>query len=399
MKLKQPGHWFDYVMLCIRLLWGVSRISGLSIGTGAAGLSMWLPIVLGFILSCTVPFALYLRKSPPYYAIAAELLITGSLFFLIPESEQTLIAFLQVPFFTIGYICIHTRLAIVTLAAIILITLFTGLVSNMEPAGLIDDTTTLLLLFLLGFFFQRLVRSYQKINEMYQINRQQHATLQSYADEIERLTIIEERNRVSRELHDTVGHTFTTTIIGMDAVMMQIDTAPQEAKKNLKELLHITRTGLDEVRAQIHAIAPPKETQQLAAILGQIGSQFEKHAGMNIIFEVSGDEQPVSESVRMLLIRCTQESLTNAKRHGEASMASIQLKYLDNHLKLRIHNNGDSPPQMIKGFGLESLEQRAANLNGRINIDSAPGKGLTITCIAPIMRDIRKSNWKGGQQP
>jgi signal transduction histidine kinase len=226
---------------------------------------------------------------------------------------------------------------------------------------------------------------------MYEIIQEQNQTLELYSKQIEKLTLAEERNRLSRDLHDTVGHTFTTTIMGMDAVLYLIDLSPEEAKKSLRELLHVTRNGLDEVRRHIHQIAPEKDELPLSASLSQIGHEFALHTGTSVELAVSGAEYPVSEQVRWTFIRCLQESLTNAKKHGSASRVQVDLLFGEDAVKLRIANNGRVADKLVKGFGLQAMTDRLANLHGTLEVESDERRGMAVVCTVPVM-GIRQAN-------
>ncbi|MFC3749435.1 sensor histidine kinase [Paenibacillus sp. GCM10012306] len=385
--LRQPRHWLDYVVLGIRLVWGGLGISGLHFSIGSHGVLFWLGAA-GYLLSSCVPFGLYmLRNVPRYLPVAAELLITGGLFLILPEMRETVFAFFQVPFLTLGYLCMGWPTAGALLAAFFLPVLLSGGVREMPRAEFIDATANLLVLLGIGFCFQKLVHSYHKINGMYDIIQEQNATLEVYASQIESLTLAEERNRLSRDLHDTVGHTFTATIMGMDAVRYLIDVDPEEAKKNLAELLQMTRTGLDEIRQHIHGIAPEAQIHSLSDVLSQVARQFEQHTGMKVTLETDGTTVETSEQVRLVLIRCLQESLTNAKRHGAASEVSLKLITRADFITLRIEDNGrgiEGTGELIHGFGLKAMEQRVANLNGRLEIAVRDVGGVLVDCTVPV---------------
>lgn len=348
----------------------------------------WLGLT-GYLLSSCVPVILYLWKQVPrYIPVLAELLITGGLYTLLPEVEESVFAFFQVPVLTLGYMCRNWHALWAVVAICLLPVLVSGGIPDMPRRTFIDGEANLAILFGIGFCFQKLVTSYQQINGMYGIIQEQNQTLEVYAKQIERLTLAEERNRLSRDLHDTVGHTFTTTIMGMDAVYYLIDQSPQEAKNNLRELLHVTRDGLDEVRQHIHQIASDKDKQSLAPTLEQIGSEFALHTGTQVDLDTVGAEYPVSEQVRLTFIRCLQESLTNAKKHGRASRVKIELAFEPEMIHLRIADNGTGAAALTMGFGLQTMTERMANLNGTLQISSSPSGGTVIECTVPIMQQV-----------
>ncbi|WP_187433976.1 sensor histidine kinase [Paenibacillus methanolicus] len=278
--------------------------------------------------------------------------------------------------------------ALWTLAvALIFPFILTGEPVNMETEELIDSVANLAILFGIGFIFQKLVGSYQRINAMYRVIQDQNRTLELYAKQIEQLTLAEERNRLSRDLHDTVGHTFTTAITGMDAVYYLIDLSPVEAKKSMRELLHFTRNGLDEVRRHIHQLAPHDEGQSLSRILNQIASEFALHTGTKVDLETTGIESPLPEQARLALIRCLQESLTNAKRHGNANRIDISLSYGQGEVRLRVEDDGQGANGINEGFGLRTMAERMANAGGSVIWIAEVGKGMTLECTVPTKRD------------
>lgn len=383
--LKQTRHWLDSVMFGIRAVWGVNGIVSLYLAEGTGWL-FWLG-ALGFLLSCCLPFALWKRPGVPRFVPpVAELLITGSLFLLLGGGTENMFKFFQVPFLTLGYLCAGWSLTWTAAIVLALPFVLTGGIPAMEGGAFADSLFNWLVLLGMGFCFRKLVDSYHKINRMYGIISKQNATLEIYAKQIEQLTLAEERNRLSRDLHDTVGHTFTASIMGMDAVYCLIDSAPQEAKSNLRELLQLMRGGLDEVRRHIHAIAPEKEKSGLSAALREIGGEFALHTGMKVTVETEGAEYPVSEQVRLTLIRCLQESLTNAKKHGMAGEARIGLTFDSEGIVLTVQDDGEGADHPEKGFGLQSMTERLSNLNGTLDISTSPGRGMRVCCAVPVLR-------------
>ncbi|MHA7965903.1 sensor histidine kinase [Paenibacillus sp. CAU 1782] len=377
---NKPIHWLDYVAIFIRLFWALTRIIALHGSIGADNGGLWALCACGFLLSAALPFFLYLKRGVSPLAVSAvELLLTGGLYFLLPdEMNQNILVFFQVPFLTFGYLCRRSNAFGITVGLFFVASLGLGQLSAIPWETALEESVNLLLFAGIGFCFRKLVAANRTI-------QQQNATLQIYAKQIERLTLTEERNRLSRDLHDTVGHNFTAAIIGMDAILYLMDAAPEEAKLRLRELLKMMRAGLDEVRRHIHAIAPNEaENQPLSAALYQIGNEFHQHTGMKVELEVIGLEKKLSEMTSQFLIRFMQESLTNAMRHGQASHTGVKLFYEADMLTITVTDDGLGFQELVKGFGLEAMERRAANLNGMINISSNPGGGITLTCKVPI---------------
>lgn len=377
-------HWLDYVMFAIRAVWGAMGIATLY-RDGSPALLFWAGAA-GYVLSCCLPLALFRRADisrlvPP----AAELLLTGGLFLLLGAKPDAVFPFFQVPFLTLGYLCAGRQLAWAAPAACAVPFILIGGLPAAQDKPLADSFANWLVLIGIGFCFRKLVSSYQRINGMYGIIRKQKATLEVYARQIEELTLAEERNRLSRELHDTVGHTFTASIVGLDAVYCLIDRHPEEAKSSLRELLALMRGGLDEVRRHIHAIAPEREERSLSLTLRRIGGEFGIHTGMKVSLTVEGEEYQLADPVRLTFIRCLQESLTNARKHGMAGEARIALAFREDEVILAIQDNGTGTDAPVKGFGLQAMTDRLAALNGALDIATSAGGGMTVTCRVPVM--------------
>jgi signal transduction histidine kinase len=168
----------------------------------------------------------------------------------------------------------------------------------------------------------------------------------------------------------------------MDAVLYLIDVAPQEAKNNLRELLNVMCKGLNEVRNHIHRIASDDQERSLTLALSQIAREFSIHTDTKICLDTQGSERAVSENVRLTFIRCLQESLTNAKKHGMASHIRLVLVYTEESITLSIADDGKGTGKLAEGFGLRAMGERVANVYGRLDIVSRES-GTIIRCTIP----------------
>ncbi|MEW9702119.1 sensor histidine kinase [Paenibacillus sp. SI8] len=249
------------------------------------------------------------------------------------------------------------------------------------------------LFYAIGLSLQRVVTSNEKTEKLlaenqrqYQLIHEQNNALEQYANQIEQLTLLEERNRMARELHDTVGHTFTSVIMGMDAVSYLIEAAPEKAKEKLDVLRNVTRNGLEEVRSSIHQMVPSGDDMLLSQQLTRLANEFALHTGTKICFKTNGNEFEISKQTKLSLIRCLQESLTNAKRHGRANSVEISLTYGDHEVSLRIEDDGIGTEQLRAGFGINAMQERISALQGTLQVSSASGQGTIVSCLIPARR-------------
>lgn len=249
------------------------------------------------------------------------------------------------------------------------------------------------LFFAIGLSLQRVVTSNDKTEKLleenqhqYHLIHEQNHVLEQYANQIEQLTLVEERNRLARELHDTVGHTFTSVIMGMDAISYLIEASPEKAKQKLDVLRDVTRKGLEEVRRSIHQMVPKEGDMLLSQQLSRLANEFALHTGTQIHFTTVSDEFEIPEQTKLSLVRCLQESLTNAKRHGRATTVEIVLTYAEDQVSLRIEDNGIGAEQLKMGFGITAMQERITALQGTLQVRSLPEQGTVVHCFIPVKR-------------
>lgn len=340
-------------------------------------------IFVWLLLSYAIP-QLFFRPGNIHYLYFSilELVLNGGLFIYLSTSEIALRLYL-VPLLMIGYFAHKQTDRWIVPLAIAVLPGISGFIYGWSWEILIS-MIDILLFYGLGRGFNHILHANFKMQKLVDEIERKNKLLSQYASQIEKLTLTEERNRMARDLHDTVGHTFTSIIIGMDATLYLMDSAPLEAKNNLRELLAVTRKGLDDVRRNIHQIAPDDDHKLLSQACEAVIKEFKEHTGTKVHFTKAGREIPVSELVKFTLIRCLQESLTNAKRHGKADKITIQLTYDETSIELKAADDGKGAENIKQGFGLNAMKSRLENIQGQLWILSLPGKGTTVICTVPI---------------
>jgi signal transduction histidine kinase len=211
------------------------------------------------------------------------------------------------------------------------------------------------------------------------------STLEQYSKRIEELTLLEERRRVSKDMHDTVGHVFTAIITSLDA-LPYIDNK-EEADQYIKELSNLARKGLTDLRNTIHTLPISKE-QTFLENCTEIVDDFVKHTGTKVEIMTEGTEKPLADLVQSSLVRCLQESLTNSIRHGRATHINLSIKFLDDAFKMEITDDGIGSDDIKYGFGLSSMSDRMLTIGGTIHVRSSQGKGTTVTCMVPLPKQL-----------
>lgn len=238
---------------------------------------------------------------------------------------------------------------------------------------------------LIGLGFNIIIKAYKNKENLNKIIEEQNGTLVQYAKQIETLTLVEERNRMARDLHDTLGHSFISYILGLDAVSYLIDSNPTDAKKKIEELREYATENLDQIRETIHEIGTETDitlTNNFSVII----DEFIEYTNTKVDFKVVGEEYILPHSMRIALLRCLQESLTNAKRHGNATEISINLSFYENNIDLIMKDNGIGNDAIQDGFGLKSMKERLKALNGDFQVFSKLNSGTTVKCQIPFRR-------------
>jgi signal transduction histidine kinase len=242
-----------------------------------------------------------------------------------------------------------------------------------------------IILGILGVLEYRIVASQrQQRAELVDANEK----LTHYAMTIEQLTVSRERNRMARELHDTLAHTLSSVAVELEAIKALVKPKPAEAIKLVDQSLGITRTGLNETRKALQDLrALPIEDLGLTLALTTQMDSIADRGGIKIKTHISKGMDKVPPDVAYCIYRIAQEGLENVVRHSSATEATLRLARSEGRLQLTIHDDGKGfDPHLVderERFGLRGMSERAEMMAGRLSIDSAPGKGTTISLVIP----------------
>ncbi|WP_246021901.1 sensor histidine kinase [Paenibacillus zeisoli] len=234
---------------------------------------------------------------------------------------------------------------------------------------------------IVSFLLQIYQRGRQETIQLYTQLKESHEQLKNYTLKVEELAAARERVRIAREIHDTVGHKLTALLVQMQAArkLRPIDSARSE--QTYLECEDLVRSSLQEVRLSVRTIRDePFRSTSLTDSLRQLADEFTKLAEVQTVFEVNGNPLPLPANLQLTAYRITQESLTNAQKHGQAKQAKISLTYSVNGLSLCIFNDGEIPSELKPGFGLINLQERVKECNGdvRFSMDSQEGFAVEV---------------------
>jgi signal transduction histidine kinase len=212
--------------------------------------------------------------------------------------------------------------------------------------------------------------------------------LTQYALTIEQLTVSRERNRMARELHDTLAHTLSSVAVELEAIKTLVKRKPTEALRLVDQSLGITRNGLNETRKALQDLRalPIEDLGLTLALKTQVESNSER-SGIKVKTHIARGMDKFPAETAYCIYRIAQEALENIIRHSGAHQVTLKLVRSDDQLKLTIQDDGQGfNPQLIDErdkFGLRGMNERAEMLGGKLVVDSLPGKGTTIHLTLP----------------
>ena len=237
-------------------------------------------------------------------------------------------------------------------------------------------TFTNILLFLL-FVLTMIIRQKAENSRILRLNmalsgknaelHEANVKLQEYSETIKRMTEIEERNRLAREIHDTLGHALTGIVVSADAGKILFDAAPEEAKARFDVIGQTARQGLEDVRRSIRALRPDAlESHDLESALEKMIENFRETTGADIRYAQEAGKLLLAQDEEVTVYRIVQEGMTNAIRHGKATQINLIIDRKDRNLRVRIFDNGVGMQGKKTGFGLNYMEERVELLKGSL---------------------------------
>ncbi|XME04265.1 sensor histidine kinase [Lachnospiraceae bacterium C1.1] len=192
-----------------------------------------------------------------------------------------------------------------------------------------------------------------------------------------------ERNRIAREVHDTIGHTLTGIAAGLDACVALSSDAPDSLKKQLKLLSEVSRQGLVDVRKSVSQLRPDNiERQSLLSAIRELIAKTKELTNVEIRFECTIISLSLEEDEENAIYRIVQEGMTNAIRHGMATKIKIEMQRYDEGIHILISDNGKGCSGIEEGFGLRHMRERVQMLGGSIEFRS--NEGFEIETDIPI---------------
>lgn len=370
--------WYDWIMLGVRILVSVSIVLITLDFQNSLTLPLWI-IIFWEVVAFSIPWVALLFNYK--YYLSTEILLYGGLCIyltsLFPEANKTFLI-------SVFLIAANSKHLSYYWTAPTTVFITTGILYAVAPSNSYWIMVTYYgLAYVMGFAFHLLIVNHKQ-NEAI---RKQNAVLEQYMSQIERITLAEERNRLSNELHDTVGHAYTSIIMGMETLRTELAT--EMGIQRLDSLLEMGRKSIEDVRGYLHQMDSPCQSPSLIQSLQNLGAEFQEHAQVNVSFRTFGEEYQLSRQAKITFIRCLQESLTNAVRHGQGTEIIVSLQFEQQYTRLEVQDNGKGNVEWQEGFGMNAMKERAMNLQGHLSVYTKPEEGMLVTCTIPRQTEIK----------
>lgn len=209
--------------------------------------------------------------------------------------------------------------------------------------------------------------------------------LEGYLHSIEEVTLLKERNRISREIHDSVGHALSTAMIqlsAMEAIAIKEGSTIKPMASNLRSFIN---ESFQDVKKAVRELKPDEyDNYQGLLRIQEVCKNFEKMSGIEVKTMISKGEWNLSTKQVNHIYRITQEVLSNSLRHGRSSLVKVIMNFTDDEFVISFNDNGVGVDEIKEtGVGLKSIRERVEEINGIVDMKSSKGKGFFIKVIVP----------------
>jgi signal transduction histidine kinase len=212
--------------------------------------------------------------------------------------------------------------------------------------------------------------------------------------------MLDERQRMAREIHDTLAQGLTGIITQLQAAE-QAGQDPVERRRHFDAAIMLARESLTEARRSVHALRPePLERALLGEALAGVAQRWSALNGVPAQVTTTGTARPIGHDAESALLRTAQEALANVAKHAAATRIGLTLSYMDDAVVLDVRDNGRGfdPAQAGKprtgpgGFGIVAMRQRIEGLAGTLQVESEPGLGTAISASIPVSSPRAQAN-------
>jgi signal transduction histidine kinase len=204
--------------------------------------------------------------------------------------------------------------------------------------------------------------------------------------------VLDERQRMAREIHDTLAQGLIGIITQLEAAELA-DSDPARRRRHFEAASTLARESLSEARRSVSALRPePLEAARLSDALAEVAQRWSVREGIPVWVTTTGSVEPIASEAEVALLRAAQEALANVAKHSGADRVGVTLSYLADEVALDVRDDGagfdpdahGSTGTGEGGFGLIALRERVEQLSGSVRIESEPGRGTAVSVRVPV---------------
>jgi signal transduction histidine kinase len=246
----------------------------------------------------------------------------------------------------------------------------------------------------LALFVAMMQAIHEQSEERRRLISELEATRAELAESERRAGVLAERQRLAREIHDTLAQGFASIVTLYEAARAEVASQPEVALRRLEEVGRTARASLAEARRVVSALRPEAlEDATLANALHGLVRDFSAETGIGARSVINGDARELEPEAGATLLRIAQEGLANVRKHARAGRVALTLAYLEDSVRLDVRDDGVGfEPEsggrarngwQAGGFGLTSMRERLESQGGTLTVESAPGAGTTVVAVLP----------------
>ena len=246
---------------------------------------------------------------------------------------------------------------------------------------------------LMTLFIEAIVR---QSRERHRLIRELEGTRHELAVAERRAGVTEERQRLAREIHDTLVQGFTSIVMHLEAAEGALPSDMRALQRHVDQARRTARENLAEARRLMWALQPEAlDRASLPEVLAKLTRSWSEENRITASAAITGTSRSLRPEIEVTLLRAAQEALANAGKYAHASQVMVTLSYMEDVVVLDVQDDGRGfdtiqlltplAGQIAGGFGLKALRERAEQLGGTLSIESTPGEGTTIAIALPAV--------------
>jgi len=230
-----------------------------------------------------------------------------------------------------------------------------------------------------------------ELGEAHQQLEEAHRQLRLYAEQVEELATTKERNRLARDIHDSLGHFLTTINVQLEKALLFREQDQEEAEQAVRDAKRLAGEALQDVRRSVSTLRAMEEMFAFTPTITALAQRVQS-SQLELSFQMTGSEEGYCRQALMSLFRAAQEGLTNIQKYAAASSAQLEIAFGEAVATLCLTDNGrgfetetlaDLPPGRQGGYGLQGVRERLELIGGSLQIRSRPGEGTCLCATVP----------------